>query len=315
MWRVYETQEGPIDSDTVEWCTRTKSKLEIEPARINYFRELLSINNKSETYNDLPISDFWSFMLTLMGCMTGVGDISSFVTVEKHLLENEMCDIERVLLWWIHTEGHGVQMKVFDHTMYSIDRMGVNHLFRTKAFYVWKIIKEKFVGFSNFTECPENNFSSPDHLVLLYELIRTSCCGDTDELIVYCTEFVVSRLMTDNHVRLATIDRIAIDPTAAAALVNGKLDVFEAWRQLFPNFFAESGKSLQTFFHRCQNYCIACYMEDTLEQDISDIEFVPLTDPSLVCRNGVLAEDVLFFFGIDFFRARTKEVRAMHMLS
>lgn len=315
MWRIYETQEGPIDSDTVEWCKANQSKLEIEPVRINFFRDLLTNNNSTQTYNELPLTNFWSFLLTLMGCMTGVGDISSFVGVEKKDLQEELSGIERVLIWWIHTEGHSSQMKGFDHMLYSVDRMGVNHLFRTKAYYVWRIIEDKFVAFSNANECPENNSSSPDHIVALYELIRASCYGDTDEMIVYCTEFIVSRLMTENHVRLATIDRIALDATAASSLVNGKLDVFEAWRQLFPNFFVESGKSLQTFFHSFKNYCIACYMEDTLEQDISDIEFVPLTDPSLVRKDGVLAEDILFFFGVDFFKNRTKEVKVLHMQS
>ena len=310
MWRVYETTEGPIDSDTVEWCTQSQSELVIEPANINFFRGLLPNHPTTETYNELPLNDFWSFLLSLMGIMTGVGDISSFVATEKKDLQEELSAIKQVLLWWIHTEGHTIQMKGFDHILYNVDRMGVNHLFRTKAYYTWKIIQDKFNGFSNTNECPQDHISPPDLIQVLYELIRASCYGDTDEMVVYCTEFIITRFMTDNHIRLATIDRLAGgDPKT---LVLGKLDVFEAWRQLFPNFFSDSGKSLNVFFRSFTNYCIACYMEDTLELDISNIEFVPLTNPSLVRVDGLVAEDLLFLFGIDFFKNQTNVVKDRH---
>jgi hypothetical protein len=107
--------------------------LEIDVAKINFFRGLLP--NHFDTYNELPLSDFWSFLQILMGIMSGVGDISMFVSTDKNELQEELSAIKQVLLWWIHTEGHASQIKGFDHMLYNVDRMGVNHLFRTKAYY------------------------------------------------------------------------------------------------------------------------------------------------------------------------------------
>lgn len=304
--KLYLTKEGLIDKGTVEWLEENENIPEISGEPVVQLRSLFD-NSKTTVlvYRDLTLVQFWEFLLRLLEVTTGLRSctFSNYAELMKELKE-----IKSVLLHWMFTENHLLSIKGFDYTMMNPEKMSTNNLFRTKACYIWKIIESNpFLDLK--IKKSEIKRSSASDIDILFQYIRDSCMGDTDELVVYCMDFIKSKWITDHHIALATVSRRAYDPRMIV-----DIDKNEAWRQLFPTFFDEPGKSLKTFYNAFMNYCILFFIEDYLQLRTDHIQIIPHTQPFYYVRgpDGTVAADVLYFYGIDFFKERIDHMKEIH---
>jgi hypothetical protein len=313
-WRLFLTKGGLIDRETYEWCQNTPATDASEKTEAVTFRFLVS----RKYYDDLPLVDFWAFLGELLAVFSELRDFNALTAAPDYeTITRELEGIRGVLARWVHTEGHGEAIKGFDYMLMNAETMGVNHLFRTKAYYTWRVIETKwwgmFLPFVRTTEFLEElrgglfPRSSPEDRDELRQMIRSTCYGDSDETVIFCMEFIKNRIITEDHVRLATVTRLAMDPRAVSQLVDGRVGTEEAWRILFPTFFDDTGNSFDTFYAAFENHVTLYFIEDYLKLPIYQIQQPPLI-PDVVLSPP--AADVLYMYGIELFRTRKIEIEA-----
>lgn len=310
--RFFSTKDGLIDKVTLEWLKENQVKeLPTDRVEIISFRSLFKDFNKNVSYyyNDLTLSQIWDFLSFLLEIHTGIRQFQISTNVEAMMIEWN--HVKKIFISTLFTENMLLELKGFDYTMTNMVQMSVNHLFRTKVCYIFKIIEA-----NPFTELiikkADVKRSKPEDLDAIFQAIRDSCMGDTDEMVMYCMDFIKTKWMTTNHLKLATVCRKAYDPKMV--IENDLLDTSESWRQLFPTFFDEPGKSLKTFFNAFTNYCILFFMEDYLQLRTDQLQIIPFTQPYYYVRgpDGTIAADVLFFYGIQSFNERIKQIKEIH---
>jgi len=303
-YSLFKTRYGLLDTDTIDWLSSNQkpNRIDLEPIEIKSLQNLLP---KYTKYNDVPLQEFWNFLMDLMMIFTDLNEL----VISDNSIHDELKGIKAILLWWIYTEGHLITIKGLDYTFLNVERQSVNHLFRTKACHVWSIIEARIPSIPVFMDDRlAINKSKPEDLEELMGMIRDSCMGDLDEMVVYCMDYIKKKMITAHHVKLANITRLVYDP-------NSTVDETptEAWRVLFPRFFDDSGKSFQTFTSTYLNFSILFFMEDYLQINMSHISIIPFTYPDFLVRgaDGMAAADVLFFYGIEFFRDRVRFIKQL----
>jgi hypothetical protein len=301
-WRLYNTKLGLIDRETIEWCSPDYDRSD---SPISVFAFMLS--EEDGKYGELPLAVFWTFLNDLMELFTEIRGFNA-IGYSSDLITQELAGIRRTIDMWTHTEGHDDALAGFDYTLMVEGTMGVNNLFRTKVHYIWKIIEQKWYQEClpslltlSMKEVPGSSLEDRDRLK---KIICGTCKGDKDEFVIYCSDFIKQRLVTEHHIRLASTARLAMNPRSGGKIV---LDVSDTWRELFPTFFEKADGSFDRFYAAFENECAAFFIEEYLMLPIDTIRFAPLVPNVVMCGN-VIASDVLYMFGIDFIQARCVEV-------
>ena len=279
-----------------DWYHNRKDKFSKENnAEINVYREWLleqhnSLENYVSSYGELNGWDFFEFFKNIFMLYTGIHPKpldQKFSFQDQH---DELMAIEKMLLYWVFTEGHEKEDFGPDMRKEYLDsnRMAFNQKFHVECCYMMKAIwhgfhelkkKLKNIEIADIEEITVFDLENvaDDNTVdeFMKKVIRQAYGGDFDEFIISVMERIKYKTMNENHEKLAKVKAYEL---FGKEDFDQKIPESESWRMLFNTYFDDVEDIYHLFYEKFIGDCIMYVFIDYLSWDEkeADIVFIPV---------------------------------------
>lgn len=232
---------------------------------------VLKIANCPGDYREMNAGQFWEFLWALMTHASGLDEVLTPPSVSVEQLEEELQVIKSIGIWWALAEGlEETDLGNFDHVHVDKLRGRLDHTYRYKFYYIWKIIELALNKTKKMLTTMENGQVSAMEQVrdvgtdIFQDLIREKAMGDLDEFIMYTIQHIQFTTLTSSHEKIALLERYL---KFKKDNFEEKLPPSEIWRFLFPNYFDDLEDYYDKFYKRFKNECVLYFLNDYISED------------------------------------------------